>query len=216
MTLYDLKKITSEFDDVHNIIEKRKLIRNQDSKLRRRLKTKLQSYSFLMDLVGINAFGPTIVKALKKTFKAIGFKKVEIVNEKYGEEDLRLWVDDKLIIIEATGTEKKDNSESKAHQISKHIPLRQKQYPNLKVSGLFISNHDNKKHYTKRNRKSFDKRLIKIAESHNYTVMTTTDLLEAYISIKKGTFSSSELVNCFCKKGEFKLIGTSQKSGKQI
>ena len=207
MTDKQFKQYTVEFQDIKLVMEKRKALKRQETRLRRKLKTLEIKYSFLHDLVAINASGEKIVKAISQYFKELGFNKIEIT-EKYGEEDLRLFVDNKLFIIEATGTEKKDNNEGKAHQISKHIQLRQKEFSDIKVIGLFISNHDNKKPFNQRNQKSFEKRLIEIAKSNGYTVTTTIDLLYAFINIKKGLLTTTELTEQLSLTGEFKM-GTS-------
>lgn len=204
-----IRNYTTEFEDIVCVLTELKALRKKEMQLRRRLKTLKEKYSFIEELVGINNSGDKISSAIKAYFKAFGFNKIEIVPEKDGKEDLRLWFDDKLLIIEATGTEKKDNNEGKAHQISKHIPLRQQEFPKFKVFGVFISNHDNKKIYNQRNPKSFDKRLIQIAESHNYTVTTTVDLFNAFILFKKGRLMPKELIDKLCITGELKILESS-------
>jgi hypothetical protein len=204
MTDRELKKYTLDFDDVKSVINKRKALKRQETRLRRRLKRLESKYSFLKDLVGINASNTIITNAIKAYFMELGFNKIEIIPEKSGIEDLRLWVDNKLFIIEATGTGNKDNNETKALQIIKHIPSRQRENPAFKVLGVFISNHDNKKPLNERNTKSFDKRLIEFAESY-CTITTTIDLFNAFINIKKGLLTPNELIDKLTVFGELKI-----------
>ena len=204
MTDKEFRELTKSFDDIQEIIVQKNLLKKEEGKLRRKLASLESKYSFLKDLVAIKGNSDKTSEAIKKYFKELGLK-IEIVPEKFGVEDLRLWFENKLVIIETTGTEKSDNSENKAHQISKHIPIRKQEYPNLEVYGLFISNHDNRKPFNERKEKSFSKRVNEISESHAYTVTTTTNLLKAFLSIKNGDLTISELIEKLCATGEFKI-----------
>jgi len=207
MTTPELKKITSYFSDIKPLIIKRNDLLRQTNKVRRRLKTKVKEYLFLLDLVGIDSSGDALVNAVVDFFKALGFDKVENVDKKYKDEDIRLWVNDILLIIEVTGIDTANPKYTKAHQISMHIPSRQAKYPNFKVFGAFVVNHDNKKYFTKRDKKPFTKDINEIAQSHKYTLTTTVDLFNAFIQFKKGTLTSTDIIDKLCSTGELKILG---------
>jgi hypothetical protein len=202
-----LKKHLSEFNEVTVLLQELKVIKSQNIKIRRKLKTILKKYSFLEDLVCIDGNDEIIVNALVKYFKELGFPNIKNVGKNFMEEDLRLIVKDRLIIFEATGTKNQTNKEEKVHQISKFIPIRKKQYPLFEVSGVFVTNHDNKNPYNLRHKKPFDKRIIKIAIAHGYTLTTSTDLLYFFIDIKKGLLKSDEFIDKLCNFGELKYKG---------
>ena len=203
----ELKIITSNFNDIKPLIDERNNLLWQTNKVRRRLKTRLQKYSFLKDMIDIDSHGTKLVNSIVKYFKILGFEKIENV-DKNKDEDIRLWVDNKLIIFEVTGISEQTTSDDKAHQISKHIQIRQEEYPGIRVSGVFIVNHDNKKHYSKRHKAPFRKGLNEIARTNNYTLTTTIDLLNAFIKIKNGELTKEELINKICSKGEMKILGS--------
>ncbi len=207
MTISELKNITSNFEDISPLIKQHKDLLKQTNKVRRRLKSRLDEYAFLFDLVGINSHSDRLVNAIVNFFKALNFKYVENVDKKYKEEDIRLQVDDLLLIIEVTGIDKANPKYEKSHQISMHIQKRKIQYPNLKVFGLFIVNHDNKKHFLKREKKPFTKAIDEIAQSHNYTLTTSVDLLNAFIQFKKGILKPTEIIEKLCTTGELKILG---------
>lgn len=209
MTKEEFRKITSEFKDVSEVISTRRRLKTKENRLRRKLKYLLTKYSFLKDLVDIDSSGTPLVNAVKMLFKELGLKKVENVDKKYKDEDLRLWTDNKLLIFEITGIDTPTPKDDKAHRISKHIPIRQKQNLDKKVFGVFVVNHDNKRPFGKRHKKPFRQQLIDIAESHSYTLTTTTDLFNAFILFKKGGLTADELIDKLCKKGELKISGTS-------
>ncbi|MEI6349177.1 MAG: hypothetical protein WCP69_14610 [Bacteroidota bacterium] len=207
MTKSELKQISSDFPDIKPLIIQNKELSGKICKIRRRLKTNLDNYGFLIDLVSIDSYGERLVNAVVGFFKAIGFDKVENIDKKYKEEDIRLWADNFLLIIEVTGIENRNPPFKKCHQISMHIPKRQSEYPCLKVFGLFVVNHDCKRHYSKREKKPFNSKISETAQLHNYTLATTLDLLNLFILFKNGTLCRNEILKKLCSTGEFKLGG---------
>jgi hypothetical protein len=205
MTDNELNKITSKFDDVKPLIEENRVALKTLNSTRKRLRTKRNYYGFIKIVVGLNSAGDKLVDACVDLFKEIGFDKIENVDKKYLEEDIRLWDNDRLIIIEVTGIDTPNPKQDKAHQISKHIKIRQSQYKNKRVTGLFIANHDNNKEYKNRNKKPFDEKIIEIAKSHDYTLMSTVDLLNAYKMIKMGIIKPEEFIAKLCSTGLFEL-----------
>lgn len=198
MTANELKILTSDFNDIKVMLEKREEIKRDDNKIRRRLRTQFNKYEFLKNIVDIECTGTRLVDALIEYFKAVGFERVENVDKDFFEEDIRLWTDDSLIIFEATGINKKSPTHGKAHSITRYVPIRQQENPNLKVYGSFIVNHDNKKHYKKRNPKPFDNNTKEIATAHKYSLLTTVDLLNWFLELKIGTMSKDEILKRIC------------------
>ena len=205
MTDNELNKITCKFSDVKPLIDQINLVLIELNRLRKRLKTKRSKYKFINDLIDINSAGNTLVNACVDLFKELGIGTVENIDKKYYEEDIRIWHGDKLIIVEVTGIDTPNPKFTKAHQISLHIRLRQEQYKEKEIFGLFIVNHDNKKYYKQRNNKPFNNKIIDIAKSHKYTLMTTTDLLNAYKMIKMEKLKPEEFIEKLCLLGLFKI-----------
>jgi len=210
MTKKELKNITSSFNDIKIIIDQHNELLKQTSRVRRRLKTLLNDYSFLSDLVSINATDTILDNALRIFFNKLGYDKVECVGKKFKEEDVRLWLNDKLIIFEVTGSKNDIPTDDKTFQIIKHRPVRQLKYPNLKVFACFVINHDNKKPFGQRKHDPFDKRLEKLALANNVCICTTTDLVNAFSNYKKGLITQDELIENLCSPGILKIFGHSQ------
>jgi hypothetical protein len=207
-----LKTYTKDFEDISCTLAEIKSLKRQEMRLRRKLKTLELKYSFLRELVGIDNEGETISLAVKKLFIELGFNNIQIIPEKQGIEDLRLFVDNKLFIIETTGTEKEGHRQSKTNQISIHIPFRRKEFKDLEVIGLFITNHDNKKDFQKRNKKPFPPKYKEVAKHNNYTITTTVDLFNAFILFKQGKITPSEIIDKLSETGEFKILESTSKS----
>ena len=205
MTESELKNITSKFYEIKPIIKEREAILKSLNKTRRKLKTKLTKYSFLSQMVGIESNGEKLVDSVMVFLKELNIGRVENVDKKYLDEDIRLWVEDLLLIFEITGIDTPNPKDDKAHQISKHIPIRKEQFPDKKVFGVFVVNHDNKKSFLNRNKRPFSDRLIRIAKGHKYTLMTTIDLLNAFRLIKTDKMKPAELIEKLCSTGRFKI-----------
>jgi hypothetical protein len=206
MTVKELRKITAEFNDVKPIIFRRNAYKKEEARIRRKLNTLEAKYSFLHTLVGIDSCGEPLVNAIRILFREMGVKKVENVDKKYRDEDLRLWTtDNRLIIFEITGIDKETVTDAKAFQIVRHIPAKKKQFPTQEVHAVFAVNRDNKKHYSKRHPAPFRKELVQTAINHDYVLTTTKDLFNAFILYKEGKLTSYELINKLCGKGELKI-----------
>lgn len=207
MTEKELKNITSVFSDLKPLIALRSELLNKTSKIRRRLKTKLSKYVFLSDIVGIGIKEDHLVNAVVSFFKELGFVKVENI-EKKKKEDIRLFTEDILLLIEVTGTSSSTLKDNKIHQISKHIPLNQEKFKELQVFGLFVVNHDNEKHYLEREKNPFNNEMHNISKSHNYSITTTIHLLNAFTEFKCGNMTAKEIVEKLCSSGEVKINRT--------
>jgi hypothetical protein len=194
-------KITSRFKDVSELLIEIKKAKAVQNKLRRRLKTKILKYLFLKDIVDINCSAERLTKAVKKYLKEIGLEKV-ILKENSGEEDLQIWFEDRVILVEVTGTKSGTHKDSKTIQISKHIPVKRELYPDLKVSGLFISNHNFDKPFNQRNENPFSSEQINFARTGSYTLATTIDLLALYGDYRRGKITTQEIINRFCNFGK--------------
>lgn len=202
----ELMSITGKFQDIKPLLEDKKKFLRQAQQNRRRLKTKFDEYSFLKDLVGINSNDDLLDQAFKKYLNAFGFQRVDVIGKTFREEDMRLWVDNKLIIFEATGTKGQQPEQGKQHQIVKHVAIRKTRYPLLEVHPVFIANHNNKVHYLQRHKKPYDDIAHKMAIGFNLCITTTIDLLNAFIKFKNGEFSANDLVANFCTPGIFKVM----------
>jgi hypothetical protein len=144
----EIKKVTAKFDDVKILMDKLAEIKRDERKVKRRLKTKYLNYTFLSDIVGLSKKDKKLTEPLFKFFKHLQLNIQRAPNkDKGGIEDLRIFYDDKLIIIEATSIENDRAPEAKLTQILKHTKIRQAEFPNFKVIGLSIINHEDKKHF---------------------------------------------------------------------
>lgn len=174
--------------------------------MRRKLRHLQDRYAFLETLVGIDSNGTPLVNAVRQVFVEMGFKRINNVDKSTRNEDLQLFTDDKrLLVFEVTGIDGATPTDDKAHRITKHVPVRQSENPDLKVFGVFVVNHDNKNHHDSRHKKPFRKELVNFADKGGYSLTTTKDLLNAFILFKQTKMTPMELIDKLCSKGEIKI-----------
>ncbi len=207
MTDNIVKSYLRQFDDFVELKIKHDKIKKEYTSSRRKLKSLIEKYDFLTILVSIGSKDDDLENSFKEYVKSIGADKVELVGKKFKEEDLRILFADRLILVEVTGNNKLTQKDDKSLQVLKHIPKRQNANPNLKVSGLFVVNHDNEKHFTKRHKNPFDKRLKDLASANNICLVTTTQLLNEFIALKKNKLKPEDLLTKLSSPGLFENIG---------
>jgi hypothetical protein len=203
-----LKKLSAEFLDINPMFKEKKKLLQEARQFRRRLKTKFNEYSFLQKLVGIGINDTDLDLAIKKCFDAFGFDKTECIGKKFGEEDIRLWIGNKLIIFEATGSKNINIDHKKSFQIVKHIPIKKELFKEFQVYGGFIVNHDNLKPFDQRVRSPFDKKIDLLAKGQEIVLLSTLDLLSSFINFKKGKLTPDAFFNQLITPGVFKILET--------
>ena len=204
-------KLTRHFPDVTDAIGRANSAKRDLNRATRRVRSLKTKYQFLQDLVGIKSHADTLDSALKSFFKELGYTDVRKVGKKYQREDLQIWTDNKLIVIEAKGITRPTPSDPECGQIAKYMRLRGKKITDKTVFGLFVVNHDNDKHPCRRNPTPFDKNKIEYAEASEYGLTTTIELLKAFIQIKTGRLTVGEFENKICSTGLISFESRSQK-----
>jgi hypothetical protein len=203
-----LKNLTAKFLDIEPMFKEKKQLLQAARQFRRRLKTKFNEYTFLQTLVGIDVKSDELDLAIKNCFHAFGFDKVECIGKKFEEEDIRLWIGNKLIIFEATGSKNENIGHKKSFQIVKHIPIKKDKFKLVEVYGGFIVNHDNLKPFDKRAKTPFDKKLDLLAKGQNIVLISTLDILNSFINFKKGILTLDNFTTQLCTPGVFKILET--------
>jgi len=202
-----IKKVTADFEDVKTLMDELNSIKKNERRVKRRLKTKYLKYTFLSDIVGLSKKDKKLTEPLFLFFKNLGINIHRAPNkDKGGVEDLRVFYNDKLIIIEATSIENNRATEAKLTQILKHTKIRQDEFPNFKVIGLSIINHEDGKHFTKRvTKQNYQDKTIKILKSHELCSVTTLTLLINFVKIKRGETSVDDLMANLISPGIYEI-----------
>lgn len=199
-----LKKITASFLEIEPLFAKKKKLLQEAKQIRRKLKNKLNEFSFLKTMVGINKKDKELEIAVKQCFDAFGFDKVERVADIFKEEDLRVWYRNKLIIFEVTGKGKEQPEHDKIFQIDRHVPIKKQQFIDYEVYGGFIANHNSEKPFDQRHKRPFDEKVNVLAKGSAISLLTTLDILNSFINFKKGKLTLDDFVTQMCKPGIFK------------
>lgn len=159
----DYYQITKEFREFEILLIKQKTLKKEINKTNRRLNTLSQKYSFLSNIVAVNMGDDILDQYLKKYFKEIGFNDVRKVGKNNGKDDLQIYLENELIIMEATGIKGTHTSDAKTRQITKH--LDEKRINNENVYAVFIVNHDKHNYYKDRNENPASARLHRVLPS---------------------------------------------------
>lgn len=201
-----IKEATAKFNEIKTLIDQLHDIKIQERRLKRRLKTKLDLFEFLSEIVGLDMKHKKLTEPLFKYFKALGLNVHRPPHgDKLGKEDLRLFHGNKMLLIEATSIESNNAGEKKLTQILRHINGRQNEFSQYKVYGLTIVNYQDKIDFDKRNNiQEYTKDAINDLVSNSLTAVSTVKLLNDFIMIKSGQMSIDELINNLTSFGVYK------------
>ena len=181
-----LRQIIKDFNEVKELIAEHKSISIKLRKVDKKLKTLETKYKFLTDLISVDGKDTLIEKAAKSLFKSAGFEQVRhLVNVRPKREDLQIWCNDCLILVECKGTYRSVPDDKELSQIKKYIDHRTNIVKStIPVFGLTVINHDNSKLYHNRNKNPFDKSKHEYAIASQYGIITTVDLVRGFLLLK--------------------------------
>lgn len=198
-----LHEWTKSFKEVQELLTEHNLLKRKIHSIDRRLKTIELKYSFLNDITSIDGTGVLIEIAVKRLFKSAGFVDVRhLRNPKPLREDLQIWCDDCIILVECKGTKHSVPSDDLITPIKKYIDHRANIVKcKLPVFGLTIINLDNSKHIDKRNKNPIDKNKAEYAEAGKYGVVTSIELAGGFLLLKNNDITFEQFKNTIRRHG---------------
>jgi hypothetical protein len=156
----------------------------------------------------------SLVKAVEKTFKVLGFTKVVNVDEEYAkqgktdsnDEDLQIRDKPISLLVEIKGVVgfPKDDD---VFQITKHIPIRMREWKEFDVKALSIINHQKAiPALDRENLKPFRPLVLESAKEQNLGLMTTFDLYRLVRSFLKNGWKHENIKDLFIQSGHISII----------
>ena len=119
-----------------------------------------------------------------------------LVNVRLRREDLQIWCDDCLILVECKGIEQSTPRDHKVSQIKKYIDHRLNIVKSkLPVFGLTVINHNNTKVWHNRNRNPIDNIKHEYAIASGYGIITTIELLNGFWQLKNNIITFDTFKN---------------------
>ena len=181
-----LRKITKDFEEVKELIAEHRILKKEIRKVDRKLITIETKYDFLAEIVSIDGNSTTIEIATKKLFKNAGFTEVRyLVNPRQKREDLQIWCEDCIIIVECKGLKAIHPSLDEICAVKKYIDFRKnKILSHLPIFGLTVINHDNSKHFQQRIKNPIDTFKIEYVIAQKFSVILTTELVKGFLLLK--------------------------------
>lgn len=195
----ELRHIIKDFNDVSGLLSKLRTLKSEIKGISRKLKSTFKKYEFIRYILELGANDDLLEENLKQLFKEIGFVKVNKVGKQLHKEDVRIILEDKIIIIEATGSKKLHATDDKTRQITKHLDIGRSEDEN--IFGVFIFNSDNQKNYKERNKVPFTDNQIKYAEAGKYGLLSTLDLIKGFTLVKTNRLTLTEFQEKLCSYG---------------
>jgi hypothetical protein len=192
-----LRNITKDFEEVKTLIEEHNVLKKKIRNVDRKLKTVETKYEFLSDIVSIGGHDTIIESAAKKLFKNIGFSDVRhLVKARPKREDLQVWCDDCIIIVECKGTKSEHPPNDEIGAVKKYVEYRKSKLQSLlPIFGLTIINHDNRKHFQKRILNPLDTYKIEYVIAQQFSVILTTELVKGFLLVKNNIISFEQFKN---------------------
>lgn len=157
--------------------------------------------------------GDSLVTAVEKTLKVLGFQNVINVDEQYqaegkvgNDEDLQIRDEPVNILVEIKGVSgiPKD---SDVLQVLKHVPIRMKEWQDFDVKALSIINHQKAIPPLERNNsKVFRDLILKSAIEQNLGLLTTFDLYRLVRSYLKNNWTPENIKDLFTQSGHITIV----------
>lgn len=192
----EYEKILLEISEISNLVSAKKEAKKAINRLNRRIATIEKNYSFLSEIVAIGNHDKDLEYSLKKYFKSLGiYNRVDWLPKSGNNEDLRIWTDECVIIVDSNGNNNTTLKSAHIHKVSKYMALgaKVKSMNGFTRRGLVVVNHDKSKHYSMRSKTPFtDAKEVEYAEINNIGLVTTVQLLKGYIKVKTGEITLDE------------------------
>lgn len=184
--------------------------RNKILKLENKTKAVYEKYRFLNEM--LIQTGQPLVEAVCHYLKWLGFENVVLVdgNEEILREDIQIWDNDDLYIIEVKGIGR-TSTDSECSQIVKHRRKREKENRDKNVWPIYIVNHQRYMNPLLRDNPPFKDNQIEYAEDDERGLLTTWQLFKQFKFIEAGIFTKEETRNSLKKIGLITLLPSNLK-----
>lgn len=181
-------EVTKSFPEIDSLLTKSRELKKELNKVNRRLRTKQIEYDFLQKLIWEFSFDNVLVDTLHTCFENLGYEVEKLAGD--NEEDLQITSGDTLILIEAKGDKSENTSYKGSDQILRYVTRRKSEIKDKVIHGIHIVNHHLKQpDFRKRNPKAFGTDMIKDAEAGKFGLLTTVELLNGYVKLKRKELS---------------------------
>lgn len=160
--------------------------------------------------------GDSLVKAVEMTLKVLGFSNVINVDEEYvkqgktdgNDEDLHILDNSENLLVEIKGVSGFPRDDD-VFQVTKHIPIRMREWNKTNVKALSIINHQKTIPALRRENQSvFRDKVIESAEKQLVGLMTTFELYRLVRSFLKNKWKHENIKELFFQSGKISIIPT--------
>lgn len=190
--------------------EKESLIKEYEEKIERKreeIEINHKKYECLHCL--LTESGNELVKKVKVFLEWLGFENVKIMDEqdnrKILEEDLRVEIEEGLLVIEVKGIGG-TSTDAECSQIEKIKNRRARERNSFDVFGLYIVNHQRYRPPLIRENPPFKEQQIEDAKNDGRGLLTTWQLFNLYFSIKNECITKGEARKALLNYGLIEFV----------
>lgn len=180
----DYKRLLLTLNDEKKALKKQK---RAIASIKRKIEKLNRRYQFIERIFSPGSEGANVEGNVSLLFQAIGYENVRHITHNTRNPDLEIEYDGELTYVEVKSSQNPHLRENEIFQILKYRNRKQGDLPNVKVKGLLVFNHQNKEpDPTKRNPTPFDQFRERDAKFGNYSLVSTVELLKAFVLVKTG------------------------------
>lgn len=192
-----------EFNEIISLLKQQK---RDIAATKRRLKRLTKKFIFIERIFEVGSQDTYLEKQITELLKAIGYENVKHITYPKDMPDIEIMLSNRLTCIEVKSSKKPHEQENEILQVHKYKVRRQDDLPNLKVAGILIFNNDNKNLNPKlRDKRPFDDKRERDAILNGYSLISTTELINGFILLKKKEVSFEEFDKIIHKTGIVKF-----------
>jgi len=177
-------------------IEGYKKLLNQQRRAIKSVKERIQclekKYQFVFDIFSATIGDFELEDRIHLLLKNVGYQNVIHLKEDTRNPDIVIDYCNFKTVIEVKNTKNSSISENEMFQIVKYKNRYQDDFKNLIVRGILVLNHDNQLQPSERNKNPFDLYRHRDAILNSYSIVTTTELLSAFLLLQKEELTLQE------------------------
>lgn len=185
-----------EYQVLHNKIREHKQLLNKQRRLIKSKKEKIkhlnEKYKFIFDMFSPEIGDIELEKCVQMLFLSIGYKDVIHLTEDTRNPDIVVNYNEFKTVIEVKNTLGQTITENDIFQVHKYKQRQQDDFIDSAVRGILVLNNCNRKPLDQRNKNPFDIYRERDAKLNNYSLVTTSELLNAFILIKRNELTLEE------------------------
>ncbi len=182
----------SQFNETQSLLKVKVDLVRKTKRIKRRLRTLKKKYLFLKTIIETND-STTLELAIKDYFKAVGYENVVHTGNNTEREDIQVWHENTVYIIECRNKETKTASKDDIGQLNfrKSLIENLPEFKGHTLKYIMVLNNQWKYPPEKRNKNPLNIVIEKSLKHYKNSLVTTMELYDAFIKFKQNKITFS-------------------------